>query len=94
MSPKLLPLLVPLSSAWQARAFVTTPLPRISCDSRAPQVSRFGAPRGATAAAVENVVGEVLTAEVWQGFSEEDHDHFLAEFWQKKPLLIRQAVKG
>ena len=35
-----------------------------------------------------------LTAEEWHGFSEEDHDRFLAEFWQKKPLLIRQAVKG
>ncbi|CAB1099265.1 unnamed protein product [Ectocarpus sp. CCAP 1310/34] len=94
MSPKILPLLVPLSSAWQARAFVTTPLPRTSCDSRAPQVSRFGAPKGATAAAVESAVGEVVKAEVWQGFSEEDHDRFLAEFWQKKPLLIRQAIKG
>lgn len=95
MSPKILPLLLPLSSAWQARAFVAAPLPRTSCDGQAPHVrtSSMGAP-SAAAAAVESAVGETVTAEVWQGFSEEDHDRFLAEFWQKKPLLIRQAVKG
>lgn len=36
----------------------------------------------------------VEAAEVWEGFEEKDHDRFLAEFWQKKPLLIRQALKG
>lgn len=35
-----------------------------------------------------------VTAEEWDGFGEEDYARFLAEFWQKKPLLIRQAVKG
>lgn len=42
----------------------------------------------------DTVDSVVLTAEEWDGFGEEDHDRFLAEFWQKKPLLIRQAVKG
>ena len=46
-------------------------------------------------ATAENALGEVSTAaEVWESFEEKDHDRFLLEFWQKKPLLIRRAVPG
>lgn len=36
----------------------------------------------------------VVKADVWEGFGKEDHERFLDEYWQKKPLLIRQAVQG
>lgn len=54
------------------------------------------APRGGgRPATVEDSVGTaVVTAEVWDGFGEDDHERFLGEFWQKKPLLIRRAVPG
>lgn len=99
MLQQVIPLLL-LLPAQQARAFMVTPFPvGASANPVAPHVS-VRRPRSATVgghccAAVEDAVGSVaLTAEVWDGFGEEDHDRFLAEFWQKKPLLIRQAVKG
>lgn len=89
----LLPLVLAFSRqlAPQTQAFVVSP-PRAPHDVA---VRRRPAPGGHRRAAVEDATDTVaLTAEEWHGFSEEDHDRFLAEFWQKKPLLIRQAVKG
>lgn len=96
-SPLLL-LLSPMLLVWKAEAFLPAPVTcrvshtiggtcsRTTIDTRS--ISRHcAAPQDAA-----EVVS--VTAEVWEGFGEEDHDRFLAEFWQKKPLLIRQAVKG
>lgn len=89
-----------LLPAKQAQAFVVAPLPlRASANPTAPHIS-VRRPGSATAGGHCCSTAEdaerlaVLTAEEWDGFVEEDHDRFLAEFWQKKPLLIRQAVKG
>lgn len=38
--------------------------------------------------------GEEVIAEEWDGFRVEDHERFLTDFWQKKPLLIRNAIPG
>lgn len=87
------PLLLLLSQqlAPQTQAFVISP-PRAPHDVA---VRRWPTSGGKQRAAVEGHEDAVsLTAEEWHGFGEEDHDRFLAEFWQKKPLLIRQAVKG
>lgn len=89
-------LLLPSQQAW---AFVVAPLPlRALVKPTAPHIpvcrTRY-ATAGVHCATAEDAVRSVaLTAEEWDGFGEEDHDRFLAEFWQKKPLLIRQAVKG
>ncbi|CAM9223205.1 unnamed protein product, partial [Hapterophycus canaliculatus] len=82
---------------WQTQAFLVAPLSCPSSDARAPHVAS-SRPRSAgrhPATVEDTTVGTVaVKAEEWEGFGEEDHARFLAEFWQKKPLLIRQAVKG
>lgn len=90
----LLPLVLLFSRqlAPQTQAFVVSP-PRAPHDVA---VRRRRPPSRTRRATVEDSTADtaVLTAEEWHGFGEEDHERFLAEFWQKKPLLIRQAVKG
>lgn len=84
--------------AYQVRSFVvqTAVLPcaphtvvRSSGPSAVP--SRQRRYRATVEGAQEKVV---VKADVWEGFGEEDHERFLDEYWQKKPLLIRQAVQG
>ncbi len=88
--------------ARQAQAFVISP-PRAAAapqdcalDIRRPRRPEPASTAvGGHRAAVEGVSeAVVVAAEEWDGFGEEDHERFLAEFWQKKPLLIRQAMKG
>lgn len=88
--------------ARQAQAFVVSP-PRAAAGAAAPHDNALDIRRprpasravGGHRAAVErDVEAMAVAAEEWDGFGEEDHERFLAEFWQKKPLLIRQAVKG
>eukprot|EP00904_Undaria_pinnatifida_P011073 jgi/Undpi1/7096/HiC_scaffold_22.g09570.m1 len=97
-SPPLLLLMSPLL-AWKTQAFLPAPArsgPRVphtigTLCSRRVVGSRISGHYATTRDTAEVVS---VVAEVWEGFPEEDHDRFLAEFWQKKPLLIRQAVKG
>lgn len=94
LSPLLLALrasaFLPAASVAQAPHVVST---GISVDLTSPP-TRASSSRVHRAVA-ENAVGTVsVTVETWEGFSEKDHDRFLAEFWHKKPVLIRQAVKG
>ena len=95
--PPLLLLLSPLL-VWKAQAFLPAPLTcRIPVSRTIGTCSRTaGAKTIPRHCAIPQGNTEVVSvaAEVWEGFGEEDHDRFLAEFWQKKPLLIRQAVKG
>lgn len=97
MPTHFLPALLPLL-AWQTQAFVVAPLSRPSADARAPHVASSrprSAPRRLPATVEDTAVGALaVTAEEWDGFGKEDYARFLSEFWQKKPLLIRQAVKG
>lgn len=100
LTHRCLVLLLPLL-AWQTRAFLLAPLLSGTTAPSAPQVGSGGSacrPQARSAghrATIEDSGDTVpIRAEVWEGFEEEDHDRFLAEFWQKKPLLIRRAVKG
>lgn len=94
------PLVLLMSSVlvWKAQAFLPAPATfRVPVSRTIGTCSRTAGVRtipGHCAIPQGNADVVTLTAEVWEGFSEEDHDRFLAEFWQKKPLLIRQAVKG
>jgi hypothetical protein len=64
----------------------------------APIASRSRCTSLLKAAAVVITAGDDYTpaaaADVWQGFGPEDHERFLADYWQKRPLLIRQAFPG
>lgn len=100
MAPCFSPLLLLLSPllAWKAQAFLPAPVTcRVPASHTIGTCSRTAGAKtisGHCATPQGNAEGVSVTAEVWEGFGEEDHDRFLAEFWQKKPLLIRQAVKG